>query len=84
VLIAGLGQRYNDETSVGIPALWQRFDPHIGHIPGVLARGLYLNPSRHNGSDLESVAARIGRADRQQAASRDLQCDVQSGSTRWS
>ena len=41
VLIAGMGQRYNDETSVGIPALWQRFDPHIGHIPGQLSGKTY-------------------------------------------
>jgi AraC family transcriptional regulator len=34
LLIAGLGARYNCETSAGIPAQWQRFVPHIGHIPG--------------------------------------------------
>lgn len=41
VLIAGLGERYNDETSVGIPALWQRFDPHIGHMPGQMGGKTY-------------------------------------------
>jgi AraC family transcriptional regulator len=41
VSIAGLGQRYNDETSVGIPALWQRFVPHIGHIPGQIGGKTY-------------------------------------------
>lgn len=34
LLIAGLGERYNVESSQGIPALWQRFNPEIGHIPG--------------------------------------------------
>jgi AraC family transcriptional regulator len=48
VLIAGLGQRYNDETSVGIPALWRRFDPHIGHIEGQVGGKTYgvMWPSR--------------------------------------
>ncbi len=41
ILIAGLGQRYNDETSVGIPALWRRFDPHIGHVPGQIGGKTY-------------------------------------------
>jgi len=34
LLIAGLGARYNGETSKNIPAQWQRFMPQIGHIPG--------------------------------------------------
>ncbi len=34
LLIAGLGDRFTQETNVGIPALWQRFGPHIGSIPG--------------------------------------------------
>lgn len=34
LLIAGLGERYSCETSKGIPAQWQRFAPHIGHLPG--------------------------------------------------
>lgn len=34
LLIAGLGERLNDCNSAGIPALWQRFGPHIGHVPG--------------------------------------------------
>ncbi|WFP74689.1 AraC family transcriptional regulator [Mesorhizobium sp. WSM4906] len=33
-LIAGLGERYSCESSAGIPMLWQRFGPYIGHIPG--------------------------------------------------
>jgi AraC family transcriptional regulator len=34
LLIVGLGERYNGETSKGIPAQWQRFTPQIGHILG--------------------------------------------------
>jgi len=34
ILIAGLGERYNSATTAGIPAQWQRFSPHLGHIPG--------------------------------------------------
>ena len=41
LLIAGLGERYNSETSAGIPAQWQRFVPHIGHIPGQVGRTAY-------------------------------------------
>ena len=38
LLIAGLSERYNDETSAGIPAQWQRFGPHFGHVPGQVGR----------------------------------------------
>jgi AraC family transcriptional regulator len=41
LLIAGLGERYVCETSAGIPAQWQRFVPHIGHIPGQVGRTAY-------------------------------------------
>lgn len=34
MLIAGLGQRYEYEEMDGIPAQWERFQAHIGHIPG--------------------------------------------------
>jgi AraC family transcriptional regulator len=34
LFIAGLSERYNSENSAGIPAQWQRFVPHLGHIPG--------------------------------------------------
>jgi AraC family transcriptional regulator len=33
LLIAGIGARYTFETNQGIPAQWQRFAPHIGHVP---------------------------------------------------
>jgi AraC family transcriptional regulator len=41
LLIAGLGERYTSETSAGIPAQWQRFGPHLGHIPGQVGRTAY-------------------------------------------
>ena len=33
LLIAGLGERYSFDTNPGIPFLWQKFRPYIGHIP---------------------------------------------------
>jgi len=32
LLVAGFGERYDCDTSKTIPALWQRFAPHIGNI----------------------------------------------------
>lgn len=34
LLVAGLGERYRFENVGGLPALWQRFGEHIGHVPG--------------------------------------------------
>jgi len=41
LLIAGLGERYSSETAANIPAQWQRFMPHLGHIPGQVGRATY-------------------------------------------
>ena len=41
LLIAGLSERYTSETCAGIPAQWQRFSPHLGHIPGQLGGTAY-------------------------------------------
>jgi len=49
LLIAGLGDRYTFETLGGIPALWQRFVPHLGHIPGQTGNVTY--GVVHNGDD---------------------------------
>ena len=46
LLLAGLSERYQAETIAGIPALWQRFGPRIGHLPGQvgnLAYGVCFN-----------------------------------------
>ena len=41
LLVAGSTERYNAETSANIPAQWQRFGPHIGHIPGQVGHSTY-------------------------------------------
>ena len=54
MLIAGLGQRYTCESSKNIPAQWQRFAPHIGHIPhevGEIAYGVCSNPDDEGNFD---------------------------------
>jgi len=49
LLIAGLGERYTCETSSRIPAQWQRFVPHLGHIPGQVGQIAY--GVRHNSDE---------------------------------
>ena len=34
--VAGLRDRFTYETIRDVPALWQRFAPHVGHVPGRL------------------------------------------------
>ncbi|HET8727406.1 MAG TPA: AraC family transcriptional regulator [Alphaproteobacteria bacterium] len=41
LLVAGLGERYSFETVHGAPMLWQRFAPHIGHVPGQVGNVAY-------------------------------------------
>jgi AraC family transcriptional regulator len=41
LLIAGLGVPYSCESSVGIPAQWQQFVPHLGNIAGQVGRTAY-------------------------------------------
>lgn len=41
LLIAGIGQRYTADNSSGIPAQWQKFVPHIGHVPGQVGSTAY-------------------------------------------
>jgi AraC family transcriptional regulator len=41
LLIAGFSQRMSEATRAAIPALWQRFGPHIGHVPGQVGRTTY-------------------------------------------
>jgi AraC family transcriptional regulator len=41
MLVAGLVERYDNETSGGIPAQWQRFNPHFGHVPGQVGNAAY-------------------------------------------
>jgi AraC family transcriptional regulator len=41
MLLAGLRQRFNPATAREIPALWQRFVPHLGGIPGRVDRATW-------------------------------------------
>lgn len=41
MLIAGLGGSFSVGKVEGIPALWQRFAPHIGHVPGQIGYTTY-------------------------------------------
>jgi AraC family transcriptional regulator len=41
LLIAGMSSRYSCESSVGIPAQWQKFVQHLGNIPAQAGRKAY-------------------------------------------
>lgn len=41
LLVAGSSERYTCESSAGIPAQWQRFQPFFGTIPGQVGRVAY-------------------------------------------
>jgi len=41
LLIAGISERYSYETCQRIPLQWQRFAPHIGHVPGQVGSTAY-------------------------------------------
>jgi len=41
LLVAGIGAGYTCESSAGIPSQWQRFVPHLGHIPGQIGGTAY-------------------------------------------
>jgi AraC family transcriptional regulator len=41
LLIAGLGEHFIFENTAGIPALWQRFDEHLGSVPGQVGEIAY-------------------------------------------
>jgi AraC family transcriptional regulator len=41
LLIAGLSEPCNEQTTANIPAQWQRFVLHLGHIPGQLGETTY-------------------------------------------
>lgn len=37
MLVAGIGQRFTMASIAGIPQIWDRFGPHIGHMPDEVA-----------------------------------------------
>nr|WP_235376796.1 GyrI-like domain-containing protein [Pseudomonas putida] len=39
--VAGLGERYSQATLQQIPTLWQRFEQHIGRVPGQVGGETY-------------------------------------------
>jgi AraC family transcriptional regulator len=41
LLIAGLNERYDHTASASIPSQWQRFTPHIDHLPGQVGHAAY-------------------------------------------
>jgi AraC family transcriptional regulator len=41
LLIAGLNERYDHTASASIPLQWQRFTPHIDHVPGQVGHTAY-------------------------------------------
>ena len=41
LLVAGVRQYYTYEERGGIPTQWQRFQPHLGHVPGGVGRSAY-------------------------------------------
>lgn len=41
MLVAGVGRRYRFETTAGIPAQWQEFNQHFGHVPGQIGDVAY-------------------------------------------
>jgi AraC family transcriptional regulator len=51
--VAGLAERCSNETSAGIPAQWQRFQPYLGNIPGQVGKVAY--GVVYNGDDQGNV-----------------------------
>ncbi|MCF3639714.1 AraC family transcriptional regulator [Rhizobium sp. TRM95111] len=51
--VAGLGADITYGQSAGIPALWQKFNTHFGHIPGQIGRSAFglcfIRPGLENG-----------------------------------
>jgi AraC family transcriptional regulator len=41
IVMAGLSERYDNDSSAGIPAQWQRFVPYLGSISGQMGRVAY-------------------------------------------
>ena len=52
LLLVGMSERYNCDSSAAIPAQWQRFLPHFGSVPGQLGRKAY--GVKYNFDDLDN------------------------------
>ncbi|WP_322881129.1 AraC family transcriptional regulator [Pandoraea sputorum] len=72
MLIAGMSDRFTFATNEGIPALWQAFGPHIGHVPDQVSDvtyGVCCNPDGDGG--FEYIAGvEVTRRDRLPASFR--------------
>ena len=52
--LAGFAERFSMSDLGGLPRLWQRFAPHIGHVPGQHGHdsyGVCYNPDQQGGFD---------------------------------
>lgn len=49
LLLAGFAERFTFENVQRIPLLWQRFGPHVGHVPGEV--GAHAYGVRYNADD---------------------------------
>ncbi|WP_256573925.1 MULTISPECIES: hypothetical protein [unclassified Pseudomonas] len=52
--LAGFAERFSMSDLSGLPLLWQRFAPHLGHVPGQLdhdSYGVCYNPDAQGGFD---------------------------------
>jgi len=56
-LFAGLGQRFEYDQMAGIPALWQRFNQHVGSIPGEVPGAAYGICTNADNSGLDYICA---------------------------
>ena len=57
MLFVGLGQRFEYDQMGGIPALWQRFNPHVGSIPGEIPGAAYGICTTADNSGLDYICA---------------------------
>jgi AraC family transcriptional regulator len=59
---AGIAERHNMNNPAGLPAQWQRFQPHIGHIDGAIVGAAYGIVGEIADDRFEYVAAMEMRA----------------------
>ncbi|MEG1038505.1 MAG: GyrI-like domain-containing protein [Pseudomonas sp.] len=65
LIIAGIGGRFTAATISSIPQLWQRFEPHIGRVPGQLGAHTYGVCCNANGKGHFDYIAGVQVADGQ-------------------
>jgi AraC family transcriptional regulator len=79
LLIAGIGGRFTFDTSEGIPALWQTFNPYIGNLPdqvNYVTYGVCCHPDSDGG--FEYIAGvQVTKQDRLPASFRCIEIKPQ-------